>query len=128
MQFHTRKMIRPGDLNPSGSLFGGSLLKWVDEEVAICAMARVKTRRVVTKYFSEINFLSSVKKGEVIEIGLQLMACGRTSLLFRCEVRQLFGEQRVVVTIEKIVMVHVDENGRPLPHGISNAGNTPLSQ
>jgi acyl-CoA hydrolase len=32
MNFHTRKWIKPEDLNPNGSLFGGSLLRWIDEE------------------------------------------------------------------------------------------------
>jgi acyl-CoA hydrolase len=35
MNFHTRKWIKPKDLNPNGGLFGGSLLKWIDEGAAI---------------------------------------------------------------------------------------------
>lgn len=33
--FRTRKWVRPEDLNANGTLFGGSLLKWIDEEAAI---------------------------------------------------------------------------------------------
>ena len=32
MNFHTRKWVKPEDLNPNGTLFGGSLLAWIDEE------------------------------------------------------------------------------------------------
>jgi hypothetical protein len=32
MNFHTRKWVKPEDLNPNGTLFGGSLLRWIDEE------------------------------------------------------------------------------------------------
>jgi acyl-CoA hydrolase len=31
MRFHTRKWIKPEDLNPNGTLFGGQLLAWIDE-------------------------------------------------------------------------------------------------
>ena len=35
MNFHTRKWVKPEDLNPNGTLFGGSLLRWIDEEAAV---------------------------------------------------------------------------------------------
>ncbi len=41
MNFHTRKWIKPEDLNPNGTLFGGSLLKWIDEEAAIYAIVQL---------------------------------------------------------------------------------------
>ena len=37
MQFKTRKLITPADLNPRGYLHGRQLLKWVDEEGGIHA-------------------------------------------------------------------------------------------
>jgi len=37
MKFYSRKWIKPEDLNPNGSLFGGRLLSWIDEEAAIFA-------------------------------------------------------------------------------------------
>lgn len=35
MRFHTRKWVKPEDLNPNGTLFSGKLLAWIDEELAI---------------------------------------------------------------------------------------------
>ena len=49
MNFHTRKWVKPEDLNANGTLFGGSLLKWIDEEAAIYAMCQLDNKRVVTK-------------------------------------------------------------------------------
>ena len=34
MEFRTRKLIKPEDLNAGGTLFGGQLLKWIYEEAA----------------------------------------------------------------------------------------------
>lgn len=120
MRFSTRKLIRPEDLNANDTLFGGSLLRWIDEEAGIYAMSKLRSKRVVTKYMSEINFVSSAKQGDVVEIGLKFQDIGTTSITFGCEVRQMFS-QNTIITIEKIVFVLVDENGRPQPHGMTLA-------
>jgi acyl-CoA thioesterase YciA len=70
MNFHTRRWVKPEDLNPNGTLFGGKLLSWIDEEAVIYAMIQLDNKRVVTKYMSEINFVSSAKQGDIIELGL----------------------------------------------------------
>jgi acyl-CoA hydrolase len=118
MKFFSRKLIRPTDLNANNTLFGGSLLKWIDEESGIYAMTKLNSKRVVTKYMSEIDFVSSAKQGDVIEIGLAFVDIGRTSITFRCEVRNLFS-QKTIIKIEKIVFVQVDEEGIPQPHGVT---------
>ncbi len=41
--------MRPEGLNVNGTLFGGSLLRWVDEEATICAAPQFGKGRVVTK-------------------------------------------------------------------------------
>ena len=116
MRFHTRKWIKPEDLNPNNSLFGGRLLEWIDEEAALYAIVQLENHKVVTKYISEINFISSAKQGEVIEIGLEVIAFGKSSISLKCEVRNKMTRQTIIV-VEKIVMVSLDEKGLPKPHG-----------
>lgn len=116
MKFHSRKLIKPGDLNANNTLFGGQLLKWIDEEAGIYAMTKIDSTKVVTKFMSEINFVSSAKQADVIEIGLEFISIGRTSITFRCEVRNLFSK-KVIISIEKIVFVSVDGNLKSMPHG-----------
>ena len=113
--FRTRKWIKPEDLNANGTLFGGSLLRWIDEEAAIYVMIQLGNERVVTKYMSEINFVSSAEQGDIVEMGLLATAFGRTSMTMRAEVRNLFTRQSIL-TIEKIVFVNLYEAGRPAPH------------
>ena len=55
MKFLTRKLITPADLNPRGTLHGGQLLKWIDEEGGIHACLELDTGLIVTKYISEIE-------------------------------------------------------------------------
>ena len=116
MNFHTRKWVKPEDLNPNGSLFGGSLLRWLDEEAAIYAIVQLENSRVVTKYISEINFVSSARQGDIIELGLAVAAFGNTSITLRCEVRNLITKKSIL-TIDKMVFVNIDEQGKPAPHG-----------
>lgn len=126
MKFYSRKLIKPEDLNARNTLFGGVLLRWIDEEAGIYAMTKLNSKQVVTKYISEIDFISSAKQGDVIEIGIGFNRIGRTSISFSCEVRNIFSKQSII-KIENIVFVHVDENGIPKPHG-KNIDNLKLSK
>ena len=116
MKFYSRKLIKPEDLNANNTLFGGKLLEWIDEEAGIYAMTRLESSKVVTKYMSEIDFKSSARQGDVIEIGLEFIALGRTSISFACEVRNLFSKM-IIIEISKIVFVHVDDDEKAKPHG-----------
>jgi acyl-CoA hydrolase len=116
MNFHTRKWVKPEDLNPNQSLFGGRLLQWIDEEAALYAVIQLENKQVVTKYISEINFISAPRQGDIIEIGIMATHFGRTSLTMKCEVRNKLTREQIL-TIEKMVFVNVDAEGKPLPHG-----------
>ena len=116
MNFHTRKWVKPEDLNPNGTLFGGSLLKWIDEEAAIYAIVQLENHRVVTKFMSEINFVSSAKQGDIIELGILATKFGRTSLTVKCLVRNKLNH-KVILEIDRIVFVNLSIEGIPSPHG-----------
>ena len=116
MNYHTRKWIKPEDLNANHTLFGGKLLQWIDEEAALYSIIQLENPKTVTKYMSEINFVNSAKQGDIIEIGIEVVNFGRTSLTLSCEVRNKMTHQ-TIITIDKIVFVSLDENGNPKPHG-----------
>jgi acyl-CoA hydrolase len=118
INFRTRKWVRPEDLNAHGTLFGGNLLRWIDEEATIYSIIQLGTRNVVTKYMSEIDFVSSARQGDVIEMGLQATAFGLTSLTMRAQVRNLITRQ-LILAVERVVFVSVDSDGKPAAHGHS---------
>lgn len=118
MRFHTRKWIKPQDLNPNRTLFGGRLLEWIDEEAALYAIIQLENPRTVTKYMSEIDFKSSAREGDIIEIGMDVVKFGKASLTLRCEVRNKMTRDTIIV-VDKIVMVSLDEEGMAKPHGKS---------
>ncbi len=116
MRFHTRKWIKPEDLNPNGTLFGGRLLQWIDEEAALYAIIQLENPKVVTKFISAIDFRSSAEPGDIVEIGIGVVKFGRTSLTLRCEVRNKRTHESII-SIDSIVFVSLGEDGQPKPHG-----------
>jgi acyl-CoA hydrolase len=116
MKYRTRKLVKPEDLNPRKTLFGGRVLQWIDEEAAIFAICQLGSSNIVTKAMSEINFVSTAVVGDVIEFGMDLVCVGNTSITLTCDVRNKITKQSII-KIDKIVFVLLDENGRPIPHG-----------
>lgn len=116
MRFHTRKWVKPEDLNPNGTLFGGKLLAWIDEEAALYAIIQLENQKVVTKFMSEIDFKASAKQGDIVEIGIEVISFGKASLTLACEVRNKMTRESII-TISKIVMVNLGKDGKPMPHG-----------
>lgn len=118
MKFYTRKLIKPEDLNPRNTLFGGALLRWIDEEASIFAMSALESTHVVTKFISEIDFVHSAHLGSIIEIGLSIVKVGTSSLTLKCIVRDIFTK-KTIVSIDKMVFVRVDSKGLSKAHGKS---------
>ena len=116
MRFHTRKWIKPEDLNANGTLFGGKLLAWIDEEAALYAIVQLENAKVVTKYMSEINFTSAAKQGDIVEIGIDVVKFGRSSLVLKCEVRNMMT-RATIITIENITMVNLGDDEKTKSHG-----------
>ena len=65
---------------------------------------------------SEINFVSAAVQGDIIEIGLEVVEFGGSSLTLKCEVRNKMTRQ-IIIQIERIVMVNLGSDGKPAPHG-----------
>ncbi|MBF2709240.1 acyl-CoA thioesterase [Flavobacterium soyangense] len=116
MRFHTRKWVKPEDLNPNGTLFGGKLLAWLDEELALYTIIQLENPRIVTKHMSEINFRSSAKQGDIIEIGIDVVKFGNTSIALKCEARNMMTRE-TIISIDSITMVSLGTDGKPKAHG-----------
>jgi acyl-CoA thioesterase YciA len=116
-QLCTRNMIMYPDLSVAGRLFGGKLLSWIDEAMAMQAMSIMKTQHIVTKKISEVNFLAPALLGDVLEIWARETVRGHSSLTMHGRVtvrREVDGiEQQVSICDCTIVFVAINEQGRP---------------
>ena len=115
MRFNTRKWVKPEDLNPNGTLFGGRLLAWIDEEAALYTVIQLENPKIVTKFMSEINFMASAKKGDIVEIGMEVIKYGKSSITMRCEARNKMTRE-TILTVDNMVIVNLGKDGKPTPH------------
>src|SRR6056300_967421 len=111
MRFHSRKWVKPEDLNANGTLFGGRLLEWIDEEAALYTIIQLENSKIVTKYISEINFMSSARKGDIVELGIEVTKFGKSSLTLKCEARNKMTRE-TILTVDNIIMVNLDKDGK----------------
>ena len=114
--FRTRKVVKPAHLNSRNTLFGGRLLEWIDEECGVYAACQMETQTLVTKSMTEINFLAPARQGDVVEIGVETVDVGRCTITVGCHVRIKRTKQEII-SIDEIMFVNVDDNGRPVRHG-----------
>tara|TARA_B100001287_G_C22681628_1_gene530770 strand:- start:3450 stop:3881 length:432 start_codon:yes stop_codon:yes gene_type:complete len=117
MKYFTRKMIAPKDLNSNGTLFGGRLLDWIDEEAYIYCNCQLEKDRLVTRKMSGIDFINSAVRGDIIEIGMETVKLGRSSITIRCDVRNK-RSGRTIIKVDEIVFVNIGPDGKPAPHGV----------
>lgn len=112
-----RRLVMSKDLNGANKLFGGTILAWIDEQAYIEVISLLNTNNVVTKYISEIEFISGAKIGDVVEIKTHFSKAGKSSVTLKVEVYN-FTTQKSIAIVNEIVMVNVDENGQPKSHGL----------
>lgn len=109
-------LVLPPDTNHMGTIFGGTILADLDETAAIAA-TRHSGKTTVTVSCDSVNFLSSVKEGDIITIEAFVTWTGHTSMEVYAKVTsESFPErEEKLTTTSFITMVAVDENGKPTP-------------
>jgi len=79
----------------------------------------IKPEDLITKYMSEMNFISAATNGEVLEIGVETAKIGRTYISVRCHVRTM-QDKRDIIKIETVTFVALNAQGRPTRHALSH--------
>jgi acyl-CoA thioesterase YciA len=115
--FASRRLVMFGDLNAGGRLFGGELMRWVDEGVAQVAARIMQTKNLVTKMFGEVVFDYPGRLGDSVEMWCRVEKEGTTSLTLevRVMVRGICPETLHQICHLDIVYVALDDDGRPVP-------------
>jgi acyl-CoA thioesterase YciA len=111
-------ILLPKDTNALGTIFGGVILSHIDLASAVEAR-KVARHRYVTKAMREVEFHEPVFLGDIVNFFTETVRVGRTSITVKVTVeaeRWGAGEgERVMVTQAEVVLVAVDEQGRPTP-------------
>jgi len=112
-------LVRPEHLNHHGRLFGGAMLKWVDEFAWITAARDFPDCSLVTVAMNDIEFKRPVANGSILRFQVLPIRRGTTSIRYSVQVFALApgaAEEKWVFSTE-VTFVNVDEHGRkhPLP-------------
>jgi acyl-CoA thioesterase YciA len=121
-----RVLLLPKDTNAYGTIFGGVILSNIDLASAIEAR-KVAAHRYVTKAMREVEFHEPVFLGDIVSFYTETLRVGRTSIAVRVLVEaERWGARPTVaggtghgetvkVTEAEVVLVAVDDRGRPVP-------------
>lgn len=117
-------LMLPKDTNAYGTIFGGVILSNIDLASAAEAW-RVAPCRYVTKALRGVEFHEPVFVGDVVSFYTETVRVGRTSVTVSVSVvAERWGVsqgtvrgrgERVMVTEAEVVLVAIDEHGRPTP-------------
>lgn len=114
--YRSRRWVKPEDLNANSTLFGGTLLGWISEEAAAMAIIELENKLIVSKHMSAIDFKSSASQSDIIEIQLEVVRFGRSSITMKCKVFNIKSGEHIL-SVDSITMVNLDREGHPLAHG-----------
>lgn len=119
-------LVRPEHLNHHGNLFGGVLLKWVDESAWLAASREYSGCRLVTLAMDRVEFRHPAHSGSILRLHVERARQGTTSVTYSVEV---FSDEpgaaaEVSIFTTNVTFVRVDEAGKkcPLSAGATRRG------
>ncbi|MEM7755723.1 MAG: acyl-CoA thioesterase [Planctomycetota bacterium] len=111
-----RVVTMPRDTNPYGTIFGGVVLSYIDQ-AAFVEARRHGRHRWVTAAIERVDFLAPIHLGDIVNLYAKTTRTGSKSATVSVDVEaeRLLTGQCVAVTSATLVMVAVNETGKPIP-------------
>ncbi len=111
------KIVLPADLNDYGNLFGGTLLKWVDEIAYIRVSLDYPGRHFVTIGLDNVEFRHPIREGQILRFLCKQTRLGTTSVTYNVKVygARYDVESEAVLFENNISFVCVDRHGNKSP-------------
>jgi acyl-CoA hydrolase len=110
------EMVLPQHTNALGSVFGGTVMSWVDIAAATCAL-RHCSKQVVTASVDALHFLAPIRLGWVVTIQASVNFAGGTSCEIGVKVTSenpISGETYHTASAY-LTFVALDSHNRPSP-------------
>ena len=107
------KFVISEHLNHYGTLYGGNLLKWIDEVGYITASVEYPNHRFVTVALDNVEFKHRIEVGAVLKFTVEKTRLGNSSVTYQVKVYSAIdtAESNVVLFETNITFVNIDENG-----------------
>jgi acyl-CoA hydrolase len=120
--FTSVHLVKGEDLNHHGTLYAGRTAEWFVESGFIAAASMTKPENIVCLKIHGMTFTRPIHKGELPVFTSRVVFTGETKIISLIEVRVA---EKVAVR-GFISFIHVDLEGKPLPHGLHFEPKTPL--
>ena len=113
----TFTLVRTEHLNHHGKLFGGQLLKWVDEFAWLAAARDFCGCILVTRAMENSEFRHSVPNGSILRFHIEQRHVGTTSALYSVDVYADIpgGSTEELIFSNRVTFVAIDEHGNKTP-------------
>lgn len=111
----TSRLMMPMDANPNGNVYGGVIMKYIDEVAAVVATRHARGN-VVTASIDRMDFYKPVYVGNLLVLKAALNYVGRTSMEIgvRVEAEDLKAGRSVHTGSCYLTFVGLDEWGKPV--------------
>ena len=108
------KLVLPGHLNHYGFLFGGNLLKWVDEYAWIGASLDYPGAQFVTIAMDKVEFRKNIRNGTILKFVIERGRVGMTSVQYGVLVFRGNGEKcdNELLFSTNVTFVNVNGHGK----------------
>ncbi len=108
-------LVKGEDLNHHGTLYAGRTAEWFVESGFIAAASMTKPENIVCLKIHGMTFTRPIRKGELATFTSRVVMTGETKIVANIQV-SVNGK---VAVRGFITFIHVDLDGKPLPHGIN---------
>jgi acyl-CoA hydrolase len=108
------QFVHPGDANPLGIAFGGTVVAWMDSAAAVSAIRHAR-KPVVTASIDSLSFLHPIQVGEFVVIKATVCYTGTTSMEVGVSIESenpLTGERKHT-TSGYLTFVALGNDGKP---------------
>jgi acyl-CoA hydrolase len=112
----TARLMMPMDANVMGNVFGGAIMRYMDEIAAVVAW-RHAGRNVVTASIDKMNFYAPVFVGNLLILKAEVNFVGTTSMEIGVRIEALDPSTRKGTHTGSCYLTYValDEKGKPTP-------------
>ena len=115
--FHYDRLVKSEDLNHHGTLFAGRSAEWFVEAGFIAAASVLPPKNIVCVKIHGLTFTKPIHAGEIVRFESKIVQTGTSSLTVYVQI--LVADLVTPVLRGFITFVHVDDEGKAAPHGLT---------
>ena len=114
--FQMDRLVKSEDLNHHRTLYAGRCAEWFVEAGFIAVASVLSADHIVCLKIHGFTFTHPARSGDIVQFTSKIVEVGRTSLKVSVDLTLQGGAEPIVNGM--ITFIHVNDLGRPEPHGL----------